>query len=791
MTSASLCLGLMSLLVAWSLAPALSQPADGATTITITDRVLVQDSIRLGINLGGDAYYSGAALVKKRATANFEGTSYRQCHFGPLQDETGAATWFKVPDAWREVLIGGKYTILSGPAKGTSGTIVDITTKKLQHEGQLKDFSYFVFDKKVAAGPPNGGLLVERMRLDEGQLRPLDGYWNSEENGIAIGDVPPGSFGNAAAVLNGTQGKAHLRFSTHYQRYGETNGRWNVHFWAKARSGAPELRVGCDRGEFGESAAVELSTEWQKFELAPAADGVPEPKDAKENAHLLFVFEATGGEVLLDDVEIWMDGDTNPTAFRDDCVEALKTFRPGVLRYLQMGGNTVENCLRPPLRAHSFTSRRSHKPGALERHNKTPYSLHEMYELCEHIGCEPWYSLPGTLNIEEIRNFTEYLAGPTDTRFGKMRADLGHPKPWTHVFARIHVEFGNEAWNNAGPYQVGGFNGPDYWHDLIAAGKASPHYKPSIVFHAAGQASYSGRNAGIIKNAPNADRFGVAPYIIQSLSDEQLTTLDTDEKLFRWALAWPIWRATNPDGAMYQNDEIMKQAGVEMSVYEVNHHITHGEGALERRNDITTSIGGGLNVANTMLQMLKDYGLRTQALFSLAQHSYNARAIGPVRLWGTVLNMRNGHERYRPTFLACALANRVIRGDLVETVHEGADPTFSATGIFSRRRGMETLEDLPCLHTYAFSEGNSRGLIVVNLDVTNSNDVVLRFEGDAVGGRAQSWLLTADRITANNEFESPEPQVTITQAEVADFASGRRLTIRPFSMLGLVWEVEA
>ena len=38
------------------------------TTITLTDKVLVRDTVRLGINLGGDAYYSGAALVKKRAT---------------------------------------------------------------------------------------------------------------------------------------------------------------------------------------------------------------------------------------------------------------------------------------------------------------------------------------------------------------------------------------------------------------------------------------------------------------------------------------------------------------------------------------------------------------------------------------------------------------------------------------------------------------------------------------------------------------------------------------------------
>ena len=68
----------------------------------------------------------------------------------------------------------------------------------------------------------------------------------------------------------------------------------------------------------------------------------------------------------------------------------------------------------------------------------------------------------------------EYLGGPATTKFGKIRADRGQEKPWTEVFKAIHIEFGNEAWNNAGAYRFGGFNGSDYWHDLIEQGKKSP-----------------------------------------------------------------------------------------------------------------------------------------------------------------------------------------------------------------------------------------------------------------------------------------------------------------------------
>ena len=110
------------------------------TTITLTDTVLLEDAMRLGINLGGDAYYSGAALVKLRSWANFEGTSYRQCHFGPVQDEHGATTWFSGRwGSWDEILKGAKYTLLSGPAKGTTGTIKEISKKKAMHQRQMKD----------------------------------------------------------------------------------------------------------------------------------------------------------------------------------------------------------------------------------------------------------------------------------------------------------------------------------------------------------------------------------------------------------------------------------------------------------------------------------------------------------------------------------------------------------------------------------------------------------------------------------------------------------------------------
>ncbi len=289
-------------------------------------------------------------------------------------------------------------------------------------------------------------------------------------------------------------------------------------------------------------------------------------------------------------------------------------------------------------------------------------------------------------------------------------------------------------------------------------------------------------------DAPNADRFGVAPYIIHNLGKADMAVLDTDDKFFRWAFSWPIRRSTDPQGAMVQNYDYARKAGMELTLYEVNHHTTNGDAPLEPRNRLVTSLGGGLNVVSDMLLMLKDQHVRTQCLFSLIQFGYRADA-GVVRLWGTALNMRAGHQRYRPTFLACMLANKAIGGDLVETVQGGANPTFTATGIYDRSNQPQSMT-LPCLWTYAFSDGKRRGLILLNLDTERALPVSVQFDGAAAGAGAHQWVLNADSIADNNEYESGDPQVRVTEADLPDFRPGAALNLPAHSMNVLAWEVE-
>ena len=132
----------------------------------------------------------------------------------------------------------------------------------------------------------------------------------------------------------------------------------------------------------------------------------------------------------------------------------------------------------------------------------------------------------------------------------------------------------------------------------------------------------------------------------------------------------------------------------------------------------------------------------------------------------------------------------MIGGDLVETVHGGAEPKFEATGVFSSRGGVETIRDLPVIWSYAFAEGNRRGLVLVSLDTSKPHAVAVAFDGKVTGGKARQWLLTAEKITANNEFESARPQVRVIERTINDFQSGARLELPPFSMLAVSWQTD-
>ena len=756
-------------------------PKSEATMVTVSDAVLTPGVERFGVNLG-------AVPMKERLlNGGFEGTLYRTMGSGPLGTATSYIDWFAL-GGWDSIIKGGHYMFVNGPRKGIKGKVVDVVQDLYPPRPDKGMMTKYIFDKEGPVPRPNDAILLEGTSDTNGFIGGGgNGYWVFLAGGAVLkteaGDVRPGSGGKIAAVLTAPALGDKVELMANLGDKNSAPGVWHLKLWAKG-SGVLRFALGDWNHRVGsgglQETTVPLTPDWKEHKFTFSVDKYPEGW----NGMFTIVFQLTGGACKLDDLSLVKEGDKNPTAFCDEVVETLKCLNPGTLRFLNMGGGSVDNMLTPrEARCASSWSRMVAPPigNSWPGHPKfqgnaielMPYSIPEFLALCEEIKANPWVCLPGAMYFEEMTDFMEYLGGPVTSRYGKMRADLGHPKPWTDVFPEIHIEIGNEAWN----YYCSG--NPAYWNELFDLGKKSPHYRPSIRFHAGGQATWVGRNAGIAGIA-NADAVNVAPYIMHEMSKAEAAL--PEEEFWSFVFGYPWYH--DHSGYMMQNyQEVTQKRGKALSVYEVNHHITGGDAPTPPRNRVVTGIGGGLNVANHMLMMLELEKIKVQNLFTLNQFAF----FNDVRLWGIVTKLGSDEKNFRPTFLASRMLNSVLRGDLVTITKSGSDPKWICKAEYDK--GQSPFE-VPYVQAYSTHDGEFRSAILFNFHRTAALPVILQFPGKVKKGSVLVSRMEADKIDASNEPEH-DPQVFVKERNPTDFAPGVTLSLKPFSLTIIKWEDES
>jgi hypothetical protein len=750
------------------------------TVVNITDKVLVKDTERLGLHISADDPRD-SILLKRRIQMNFEGDIRRLLVEGPgrQSEKDGLVVDGDVmnkqgKDSW----VGATYTVLSGPDQWQQGKVTAVE----EYKGAVKvgrgTSLLLKLDRPHIWHAQMNGLLLDKSDLSLGS--------KLGSKTLVQGDVPPGSFGNTAYKLEPAQGLLQLG-SLHYTG-APLAYRSKVKFWAKAQSGKPTLTVEVEKS--GRSEKVILDPEWKQFDLAfdlkfattQAADGGK------------IVFRTAGGDVLLDDIDVRRDdGDKNPTVYRDLVVNALKQINPGCMRYMRNIRNTAMNSVLPPLMNYTYDGGRAWDDQV---------GSHEFFELCELLKCGAWATLPGTLNREDIDQFMEYLGAPADMGLGKVRAQLGHPQPWTKTLSAIYIQFGNEVRTFPG----NGYNGPDYWTSLIERAKASPYYSSNLIFivdlHGTSAATILDRN-------PNADRLTFNTYMMFSLARKQIQMAEDKPGFYDFAFAqsWHGWFEQQNNGTLGNIMEAHRR-DVELSVYEGgNYHTTFSDPEnppADEVNHMICGMAGGLNTQNYSLMLMKYHGARTQNSFLFGQTSFKTGngSFGNmgdtrIRVWGGAVGFSSSNTfRLRPRLLCMQAANRVMGGDLVETVHTGADPKFSVTNLFGTgysqgRNPVEmTVSDIPRILSYAFKEGKRHGLILVSQDTREAQDVVIQFAGAVDGAQARVYQVAADDLEATNELDwAPDgPQVVMKESTLSGFASGQRLSLPKASITSIEWQ---
>ena len=234
------------------------------------------------------------------------------------------------------------------------------------------------------------------------------------------------------------------------------------HFYCFAKADAPvPLRISVEEGDtvYSEASLTISGTDWTRYDAVLRSSGT--------TGNGAFILRAPEGGRIRFGFSSLMPADTyNGHGLRKDLVEKLKALHPGFMRF--PGGCIVEGFTMET----AMFFRKTIGP-VWERpsfwllwHYRTTNGLgfHEYLQLCEDLGAEPMYVCncgmtcqgrnPYYFNEEETDDILqdtldalEYALGSSATKWGALRAEMGHPEP----FRLKYLEIGNE---NHGPEYI-------------------------------------------------------------------------------------------------------------------------------------------------------------------------------------------------------------------------------------------------------------------------------------------------------------------------------------------------
>lgn len=224
--------------------------------------------------------------------------------------------------------------------------------------------------------------------------------------------------------------------------------------------------VGSDEQVIGREEMIVDGTEWQKYQCFLN----PDKTDSRGKIRILL---KSKGIVDLDHIslfptETWKNRENG---LRKDLAEALYELNPGVFRF--PGGCVIEgNTLDTRYQWKNSVGQVENRPYNENRWNYTfeyrffpdyyqSYGMgyYEFFLLSEDLGAEPLpvincgmacqYESTECLAVEDLGPYIqdaidliEFANGPIDSKWGKVRADMGHPEP----FGLKYLAIGNEQW---------------------------------------------------------------------------------------------------------------------------------------------------------------------------------------------------------------------------------------------------------------------------------------------------------------------------------------------------------
>ncbi len=276
----------------------------------------------------------------------------------------------------------------------------------------------------------------------------------------------------------------------YFGMYFKQGNRYKLAFYSRAEAFGGSLKVFlCDSTGEKVSDVYEvhqLTSNWQKYSFSLEANA--------STKRGMLCFEPVGkGKVYLDVVTLFPDDtwDNGKSVFRADIIRNLIDYAPDFLRF--PGGCIVHGVNVETMYHWKETiGDIAERPGEWSKwspHYRTDgLGYHEFLQLCEYLHCDAMYVTPSGLvctgwvfkadekdehkfqkvnvqdYIQDVLDAIEYAIGPVDSKWGKKRAENGHPKP----FPLKYIEIGNEDF------------GPTYYHNYDAIYRAINSKYPQL-----------------------------------------------------------------------------------------------------------------------------------------------------------------------------------------------------------------------------------------------------------------------------------------------------------------------
>ncbi len=743
----------------------------GKTVVTVKDEVKMPNAKQLGINIGSyDQYGAGQYLRNLIPNPGFESGEVAMLFLvGPGSNATRLKPngwngfWNHHPNGFWN---GAQYEIISGPARGTVGRI-----NRYAFEGG--NYTFYVNGNRVQ--PNVKDAVIIRQQVPGYNTETPTGFESAETR-----ERRPGSPGlqSLRVKSSGWDPGVAIPFDSFARdadaSAGKLNiveGLWRFEVWVKPTTANQTLEVKFLRHReaifFQE--VFTLQPGWQKIERKFLVEsGVDAPIFSGKVNPIAFELRVASenGDILIDDAELARIDNRYPTAFSDHFVDLLRELQPGVIRnWGHQYGSTLDNQLAEPWARKTNDFRPN--PLNIDRFPvKYHYSLHEFLELAKVLNTEAYYVVPPTWTAGELKNLIAYLSAPAGSHpYANKRAALGQSAPWTSVLKQIHLEFGNEMWggNTAGDPFAGGTLWDGYHLGEIASSRISimrnaPHFnadKTTLVL--GGQAGFPERQLEIESSSTTHDAIAVAPYFASHIK-----TYGNEQQLLQSLLARPT-QQVSMSGKMYKSSKYVVSQGrnTELSVYEINSHLTHGNMPLFERNRLVSSFAMGVLLPLHMLNYQAELGVRTQAAFTALQYSWEmpGRHKERVNLWG-LLRDSEATQRKRPGWLGMEIVNKAIGGNFLVTEQSGANPTWTQKPLNEISKPIE----VEYIDSFAFKRGNTYSVVLFNLDLNNSQQVELRLPSNP-SGTATVHTLATDYIFDNNE-QGEDIRIETTQTSV-------------------------